>query len=1028
MRKIRIGYLADGGDAGGARTHILTLLKNIPRDRFEIYFFALGSGALSHSIEKIDNVNLTTYPLKSKLSLNVLKEIKKWALNANLDILHTHGLKANMYGRIALYRTPITIITTYHSNPLYDYDSLLKGIIFACIDQFTLSRTNYFIAVSYEIANLLEKRGLGREKITIIKNGVDLESLIDDSNIEQAKKIRENLNISDSAKVLGSLGRLVKVKGYKYMIDCIRDLREKFNIDIYLLLIGGGEEEDNLKNYAKKNGVSDYVKFAGFQKNPLPYILATDLMFFTPKAEALGIAVLESMYAKRAVVSKSVGGIREIIIDNYNGYIKNNKSDLLKAVYSLLNDDKKKEIFVKTGIKTVLNFFTTEKMIEKTIILYENLSEERINISGIPLDNLRKIDALKKAESFLMREKCNQIVTLNIEMITRALKNKELKEAINNSELVLPDGISVLILGRSLGKNIPERIAGIEFAEELLKISVQKNLKVYFLGGKEEVSQTIASSIKEIYPTLNIAGIHNGYFTEAEELRIIEEINNSNADILFVGLGAGKQEIFINRHKEALKPKIAIGIGGSLDVWAGKVKRAPSIFIKLNIEWLYRVFSQPRERLKRLLSTIPTFYKILKRGKKNKKNILISGYYGYSNIGDEAILATLIRDLRSILGTEDYNISVLSANPYATSTLNDGIFTIQRFDIFSVLREIGRANYVISGGGGLIQDVTSWKSPLYYLSIIGIAKLLNKKVLIYANGVGPLKYKFNRFLSRLILNKVDKITVRDEDSLKFLNKIGVKKIQLTVDPIFSFEASEFSSYSSLSQRNNLSLEPISSLQPKNYLSSSLPKSSIENTFSSHPLESRNPEGFDLINIEPYSELNDFIAVSLGYSKETVNLIDDFSKLFDYITEKTGKICLFTPFYYLKDYEFSSKIATKMTNKSCILETILLPSEMLSLLKRAHLGIGMRLHFIIFLAINEKPILPFLYDPKVKAYSKILNLNCALKGNMNLDEMKKEFDKFYSTSATNMQLTEKVKELKEKNSLNVETLKVFFKNA
>jgi len=734
------------------------------------------------------------------------------------------------------------------------------------------------------------------------------------------------------------------------------------------------------------------------------------------------------MYAKRAVVSKSVGGIREIIIDNYNGYIKNNKSDLLKAVYSLLNDDKKKEIFVKTGIKTVLNFFTTEKMIEKTILLYENLSEERINISGIPLDNLRKIDALKKAESFLMREKCNQIVTLNIEMITRALKNKELKEAINNSELVLPDGISVLILGRSLGKNIPERIAGIEFAEELLKISVQKNLKVYFLGGKEEVSQTIASSIKEIYPTLNIAGVHNGYFTEAEELRIIEEINNSNADILFVGLGAGKQEIFINRHKEALKPKIAIGIGGSLDVWAGKVKRAPSIFIKLNIEWLYRVFSQPRERLKRLLSTIPTFYKILKRGKKNKKNILISGYYGYSNIGDEAILATLIRDLRSILGTEDYNISVLSANPYATSTLNDGIFTIQRFDIFSVLREIGRANYVISGGGGLIQDVTSWKSPLYYLSIIGIAKLLNKKVLIYANGVGPLKYKFNRFLSRLILNKVDKITVRDEDSLKFLNKIGVKKIQLTVDPIFSFEASEFSSYSSLSQRNNLSLEPISSLQHKNYLSSSLPKSSIENTFSSHPLESRNPEGFDLINIEPYSELNDFIAVSLGYSKETVNLIDDFSKLFDYITEKTGKICLFTPFYYLKDYEFSSKIATKMTNKSCILETILLPSEMLSLLKRAHLGIGMRLHFIIFLAINEKPILPFLYDPKVKAYSKILNLNCALKGNMNLDEMKKEFDKFYSTSATNMQLTEKVKELKEKNSLNVETLKVFFKNA
>ncbi len=1099
MRKIRIGYLADGGDAGGARTHILSLLKNLPRDKFEIYFFALGSGALSHSIEKMENINLTIYPLKSKLNLNVFKEIKRWALNANLHILHTHGLKANMYGRIALYRSPITIITTYHSNPLYDYDSLLKGIIFACIDQFTLSRTDYFVAVSYEIANLLEKRVIKRDKITIIKNGVDLESLIDDSTIEQAKQIRENLNIKDNAKVIGSLGRLVKVKGYKYMIDCIRDLRENFNTDAYLLLIGGGEEEDNLKNYAKKIGVSDYIKFAGFQKNPLPYILATDLMFFTPKAEALGIAVLESMRAKRAVVSKSVGGIREIIIDNYNGYIKDSKSDLLKAVSSLLNDEKKKEIFTKTGIKTVLRFFTTEKMLDKTILLYKSLIEERIDINGIPLDNLQRIDALKKAEGFFKEEKCSQIVTLNIEMITRALKNNELKEAINKSELVLPDGISVLLLGRGLGKYVPERIAGIEFAEELLKISVEKNLKVYFLGGKEEVSQTISSSIKKVYPTLNIAGAHNGYFTEAEELGVIEEINNSRADILFVGLGAGKQEIFINKHKEELKPKIAIGIGGSLDVWAGKVKRAPSIFIKLNIEWLYRVLSQPRERLKRLLSTIPTFYKILKSEKKNKKNILISGYYGYSNIGDEAILTTLIRDIRNILGSEDYNISVLSANPHATSTLNDGVFAIQRFDIFSVLREISRANFVISGGGGLIQDVTSWKSPLYYLGIIGIAKLLNKKVLIYANGVGPLKYKFNRFLSRLILNKVDKITVRDEDSLKFLNKIGVKNVQLTVDPIFSFEANEFSSCPPHSQRNNSSFEPNSSLQPQKGSLMSFPKSSKENPFSCHSRdfschssnlscdssdflvipgdslclssdfnaiqsdlsghptdfsyhsrdsfchssnsfchsydslchsrESGNPERFDLVNIDPYSELNDFIAISLGFSKETVNLIDNFSKLFDYVTEQTGKICLFTPFYYLKDYEFSSKIATKMKNKSYILETILLPSEMLSLLKRAYLGIGMRLHFIIFLAINEKPTLPFLYDPKVKVYSQILNLNCALKGNMNLDEMKKEFDKFYSTNnTTNMQLTEKVKELKEKNSLNVETLKAFLQNA
>jgi len=973
MRKIRIGYLADGGDAGGARTHILTLLNSLPKEKFEIYFFALGDGALSHSVEKIANINLTVYPLKSKFNLNIIKKILKWAKDTQLDILHTHGLKANMYGRIALLKHPITLLTTYHSNPLYDYDSIIKGIIFAIIDQLTLSRTNQFIAVSYEIARQLERRGVNREKITIIKNGVNLkEDFAKNVGIKQIEEVKRNLNIPKDSLVLGSLGRLVKVKDYPYMLDCFKAVRERLNKDIYLLLIGGGEEEKNLKLYSEKLGISEYVKFAGFQKNPEPYILATDLMFFTPRAEALGIAVLETMSLRKPVVARKTGGIGEIIIDNYNGYIKPDKNSLINACISLLNDDRKKKIFTEAGLKTVKRFFTNEKMIEKTAFLYEELSKERIYLDEIPLDCIRMKDAIKKAESFLYESRCNQIVTLNIEMIARASKDKEIKKAISESELVLPDGVSTVILGRSVGGNIPERIAGIEFSEALLKLSCEKNLKVYFLGGKREVSEKLSTKLKKVYPQLLIAGTYDGYFKEYEESKIIEEINKSGADILFVGLGAGKQEIFINRHKRELKPKIAIGVGGSLDVWVGKVKRAPSIFIKLNIEWLYRIFSQPRERIKRFLSTIPTFYKAMKCKNTKKKNILISGYYGYGNIGDEAILTTLIRDIKSLTNANNYNISVLSATPHATSTLNDGIFAIQRFDIYSVLKEIKRANYVISGGGGLIQDVTSWKSPLYYLGIIGLAKLLNKKVLIYANGVGPLNYKFNRFLTSIILNKVDKITVRDEDSLKLLRRLGVKKAKLTVDPIFSFK----------------------------------------------PIES----------LDPYNELNDFIAVSLGFSKETVKLIGDFAKFFDYVSEKTGKTCLFTPFYYLKDYEFSSKIAGKMKNKPEILQTILLPSEMLSLLNRTHLGVGMRLHFIIFSAINEKAILPFLYDPKVKAYSQILELNYALKSNMSLDEMKKEFDSFYSNNTATKLLSLKVKELKERNNLNVETLKAFLNDA
>ncbi len=308
MRKIRIGILADGGDAGGGRRHILTLCEKLPSENVSVSFFSLGEGALSHSVDALENIETTSYPLRSKMDPALPSIIRDWAISEKIDLLHTHGLKANMYGRLAMRKTLIPIVTTYHSNPLFDYSSRILGILFSYIDQLSLQITSTYIAVSYEVALQLIRRGVSRDRIHIIKNGVPIQGVPTD-NEKSKQRIREQLHIPSGAKVIGSLGRLVPVKGYIETIRIFASLKKEYEkthtTPIYLLLIGGGEQELQLKQLCKQLHIEENVLFVGFQHQPTPYIIASDVMLFTPRSEALGIAILESMNAGVPVVAKS---------------------------------------------------------------------------------------------------------------------------------------------------------------------------------------------------------------------------------------------------------------------------------------------------------------------------------------------------------------------------------------------------------------------------------------------------------------------------------------------------------------------------------------------------------------------------------------------------------------------------------------------------------------------------------------------------------------------------------------------------
>lgn len=228
-----------------------------------------------------------------------------------------------------------------------------------------------------------------------------------------------------------------------------------------------------------------------------------------------------------------------------------------------------------------------------------------IEIVGIKIDNVNMDEAADRLTEYLDSDTYNMVFTPNSEILYTAVKDRELERILNCGRLVAPDGIGVVIASRFYGTPVKERVAGFDLMIRLMGIADSRGSSVYLLGGKEGVAEEAAIKLTESYGNLRIAGTRNGFFEEDSEDKIINEINNSNADILIAALGAPKQEKFIYKHSDKLRVKIAMGVGGSLDVLAGRIKRAPEFYQKAGLEWFYRLMKEPG-RIIRVLR-IPKF-------------------------------------------------------------------------------------------------------------------------------------------------------------------------------------------------------------------------------------------------------------------------------------------------------------------------------------------------------------------------------------------------------------------------------------
>lgn len=320
--------------------------------------------------------------------------------------------------------------------------------------------------------------------------------------------------------------------------------------------------------------------------------------------------------------------------------------------------------------------------------------------------------------------------------------------------------------------------------------------------------------------------------------------------------------------------------------------------------------------------------------------LVISGYYGFGNAGDEAMLAAILEAILGVFPRAD--ITVISGSPEETKRKH-GVNAISRLAFWKIFKTLQNCDLLISGGGSLLQDVTSDRSLYYYLTLIKVAKMLNKPVMLYAQGIGPLQKESARKAVASVLNKVDLITVRDETSRKELEDIGVKvPVTVTADAV-------------------LSMHPVD-------------KTIAERLLQPYKLKGTTPK----------------IGVCVRSWKNNIEYQGILAKALDELVQELEASIVFIPMQYPADFEESLKIANLMQENAVVLDQSFTTTELLSLSGTMDIMVGIRLHALIFASLMEKPVVGISYDPKIDNFLKMIGKKAiGTITELNKDELKNE---------------------------------------
>lgn len=223
----------------------------------------------------------------------------------------------------------------------------------------------------------------------------------------------------------------------------------------------------------------------------------------------------------------------------------------------------------------------------------------RIDMMGCYIDNLSMAETLQAIEKLIQSGEPSQHVAVNVDKVVKANKDPNLQRIINECALISADGMPIVWASRLLGKPLKERVTGVDLFEALMACSAEKAWRIYFLGATEAIVGTVKQHYETKYPDILIVGYRNGYWLPEQEKVVVEHIKLAQADLLFVAMSSPQKEQFLGRYQAEMKIPFAMGVGGTFDVVAGKIKRAPLWMQQSGLEWFYRFLQEPRRMYKR---------------------------------------------------------------------------------------------------------------------------------------------------------------------------------------------------------------------------------------------------------------------------------------------------------------------------------------------------------------------------------------------------------------------------------------------
>lgn len=356
-----------GGDEGGGPAYLKSFLKNLDKKRFEVVYVSLGRDSLSKELEgHVSSVEILVGWRGSLFlsALGVYRALKMY----NPDVIHTHGLRANLAGRLAGRAKGVPVVTTVHSAISRDYANALKQFWAPRIDNLTLSLTDRFIVVSEAIKEDLVNRGMPPENISIVYNGVDIPG-----ERPPSSDGRTRIGLYAEQFVVGTVARLEPNKGIKYLIRAAKELKPKL-ANVKVVVIGAGRDRQELERESERLGLTDIIDFLGFREDARSLMTSFDVFTLPSLMEGFALVVIEAMAAGIPVVASKVGGVPEIIQDGRNGLLvePGDPRSLAEAIFKLQESPDLRSMIVAEAYKDFNDRFTTERFVTET----ENVLEE----------------------------------------------------------------------------------------------------------------------------------------------------------------------------------------------------------------------------------------------------------------------------------------------------------------------------------------------------------------------------------------------------------------------------------------------------------------------------------------------------------------------------------------------------------------------------------------------------------------------------------------------------------------------------